>query len=99
MPDAGCFDYLNWRCDLAGEAEPSFAALERHFAARGFEARGRHPALYSFRRPDFAEIVVLRTGRVQIRVDYLIARERREDIARAAHGELREVLASLEAPP
>ncbi|MCB1034971.1 MAG: hypothetical protein KDD47_14180 [Acidobacteria bacterium] len=83
--DNGCFDFLNWRCDLLGEISPG--GLLSELQARGFELRTSHPSLKVLRDASGNEISwVCSTGRVRLRVDYLLPRERREEEARRLHG-------------
>ena len=91
--ESSCFAYLNWRCDLA-RAEDG-ALLEAGLLARGWERRGCHPALRVLRRQDGSECAWLpSTGRVQVRVFYLVPKEERQARARELYSELTAALIS-----
>lgn len=73
--DHTCIRGMNWRCDVDPAAvEPLLAAL----GAAGFAARPSPPALPCLRGPEGHQVMLVRrTGRVQIRVDYAVPEARR----------------------
>lgn len=90
--EAGCCDLLHWRCSWPAEMARAERLLDL-----GYRPHCRHPALAVYRHPDEHEVVLVpRTGRVQIRVDLGVEREKRRQVALAIHADLRRVL--LETP-
>lgn len=77
--DPGCLRDLLWRSDLDREPQAVIEAL----AGAGFEVAFRGAGLVRLRAADESEIVVvLRTGRVQLRLSYLVPPEARAEAAR-----------------
>ncbi len=84
-PDPGCSRGLLWRVHVAPGLDPSVA--DRRFRAAGFErvrAAGG-VVFYEDGRGD-ALVFVPRTGRVQIRLHYLVPHAERDELARAVGG-------------
>lgn len=82
--DVGCRANLLWRCDLV-RAERS-AAFAQAVTTRGFaavpEATRLGLAVFEERQTGHRLVVVLRTGRVQVRLDAMTPHETRVDEAR-----------------
>jgi hypothetical protein len=83
--DNGCFQDLSWRCDLPESVD--LEVFVDNLREAGFRVDGPGSPLRVARsREDDVVVVVPRTRRMQIRVNYLVSREARsaraEDIAR-----------------
>ena len=84
-PDVGCFAELHWRCDL----EVPAPALRPALASCGWTSRTRHPLLEVFHHPDGSEISwVPATGRLRLRVHYLLPVEERAGRAQQRYREI-----------
>ncbi|MCA9648839.1 MAG: hypothetical protein KC501_02970 [Myxococcales bacterium] len=87
--DHGCMHDLQWRLDLP----PGLGTegLERRLAGHGFVAKAPGPGVLVFDGcSGHVLVIVPRTGRVQIRVDCGVPRERRPRVA----AELAQMLAA-----
>lgn len=81
-PDAGCVRSLLWRLDLPPTTD--WSALTSKLVARGLRVGGV-PQVRTFEREGaFVLVVVPRTGRVQIRIDYLVPQTSRQALAETA---------------
>lgn len=91
--DVGCRANLMWRCDLAS-AQQSVSFVDAATAG-AFEAvpGATRMGIAVFEEPDTRHrvVVVLRTGRVQVRLDALTPAETRVDEARRLFERLQEV--------
>lgn len=79
--DHACVRGMNWRCDVDPAAVD---ALLSALAAAGFTPRHSPPALPCLLAPAGHQVLVVRrTGRVQIRVDYAVPEPHRRLAAEA----------------
>ena len=79
--DPGCSRNLLWRVQLAPGVDPELACRTLHGA--GYELARQLGGVMFFSGPDEMELVLVpRTGRVQIRLSYLLSYEERAPRAR-----------------
>ena len=85
--EAGCISLLKWRCDLPESLDVAAVALR--LRERGFRARTFEDWLIVLEGPEGSEILLVPgTGRVQIRVGYMVPKPERPDRAGLVLAEL-----------
>lgn len=90
--DHTCVRGMNWRCDVAPAAVDTLLAA---LTAAGFSPRPSPAAMPTLRSPEGHHVLIVRrTGRVQIRVDYAVPEPLRRFSAEAVFAVLVRALAS-----
>ena len=94
--DHSCLRDLLWRIELREPSPSRVLALAEHLSKVGWIERSAVPQLRDLEGPDGHRLViVVRTGRIQLRVHYLTAHAERQSAAQRLHDDLLAIETSL----